>query len=125
MQKSKISNWIRQSRYKYKSTTGNEGNIELEEVMAIIEEYKQNCAYCLKEKATTLTHPLSIQEGGPCISANILPACSQCKRKIPDIIVSFLQDHIDDNTYMRIIKEIICRDDQDIIKQYIKQSTCI
>lgn len=125
MERSTISSWIRQARYRAKKQNIY-SELEIDDVETIIEAYDGNCAYCGSE-ADTLDQPFPIKETAPNVSANVLPCCKDCKsiKKSNDLVWMFSSKHIDQERYLELLQQMLSRSGGDQIRKHVRRVTGI
>ena len=89
MNRSTISGWVRQARYRAKGRNIY-SDLQIEEIEEIIKSYGGKCAYC-DVPADTLDHPFPLNENTTNTQANALPCCKSCKsiKKNNDLVWMF------------------------------------
>jgi hypothetical protein len=118
--KKRISGWLRQSRYRARKS-----NVDVDvkycDIIDIYEELNYRCAYC-DQPAGSPDHPFPIKEKGPCVSANIVPCCDECrsKKKNRGLVKFYQEGHIDQDRLHSTIRDMLKRRGSDIIKRYLK-----
>ena len=119
MERTTISNWVRQARHRAKKNDLiNE--LTVNEVEQLCEQYDYLCIYC-KEQATTLDHAFPLKDKAPNVVANVVPSCHTCKRSKKDNnILMILKESADLNS---LLVDMLSRQGGDILKDYIKEIT--
>lgn len=122
MDRTAISNWVRQARYRAKKYDVY-SNLEVEIIEEIIDYYSGKCVYC-DDKAEALDHPFPLRDFAPNISSNTVPICKQCKKrkKSQNLSWMFNNGHISNELYIKLIGEMLSRDDSDRLKNHIKKA---
>lgn len=123
MERTTISSWIRQARYRAKRYDIY-SDLEISDVEGIIESYNNNCAYC-GQKAETLDHPFPLKPTAPNVPANILPSCKNCKgiKKNNDLVWMFSSGELNQNVYLELLQQMFNRKGGDTIKDHVRNVT--
>ena len=118
--KKRISGWVRQSRYRSRKTNVIV-DVTFPEVVEIYEQERYSCVYCGKI-ADSPDHPFPIAEHGPCVPANIVPCCNECRDKKGNRnIVKLYRDHIIPEAKLHeILKTMLRRKGGEDLRSYIK-----
>jgi 5-methylcytosine-specific restriction endonuclease McrA len=105
MERSTISSWIRQARYRAKKHSIY-SDLKIGDVEEIVTAHENRCAYCESE-ADTLDHPFPIKETAPNVPANVLPACKNCKtsKKNNDLVWMFSSQKISQKKYLELLQQ--------------------
>ena len=74
---------------------GLRADLTLDEWLEIVDDYENQCAYCLGGKSESLDHIIPLAKGGPTTKVNVAPACMACNRakKSPDWTPSITSRH--------------------------------
>lgn len=117
-----ISSWVRQARYRAKKYNIY-SNLEIADVQAILLTCV-SCAYCEKQ-VETLDCPFPLKDGGPNVAANIVPCCKACKavKSNNDVVWMFSNNHITNQVYLDLIRELCSRKGGDRVKEHIRKAT--
>lgn len=120
--KKRISGWLRQSRYRARKSNV-EVDVSFQEVVDIYEEYDYHCAYC-GSHADSPDHPFPIRDRGPCVPANVVPCCNNCRNlKKNHNLIRFYQDgHLTEDTLHAIIKSMVVRKGGADLRNCIKKT---
>lgn len=122
MERSAISNWIRQARHRAKHH-----DIYSELVLADVEEivdHYQACAYC-GGKVETLDHAFPLRDMAPNVAANVLPSCKECKRakRNNNIVWMYNNNSISKKQYISILEDLLQRPGATILREHVKAVT--
>jgi 5-methylcytosine-specific restriction endonuclease McrA len=122
--KSSISSWARQARHRAKKQELH-SDLNIDEILEVCESYDGKCAYCRENDAETLDHAFPLKDLAPNVTANVLPACKDCKsaKKSNDLVWLFNKKKITNNNYLKLIKEMVIRTGGDLLKNHIKSAT--
>jgi len=120
MDRSIISNWVRQARYRAKNRNIY-SDLQIEDVEKVIEFYDEKCVYC-GAQADTLDHPFLLNDNTANTQSNVLPCCKSCKskKKNNDLIWMFTNKNITEDIYLSLLKQIFVRKGGEKIKQHVK-----
>jgi len=123
MERSTISSWIRQARYRAKRQDIY-SDLEISDVEEIIESYEDKCAYC-GDEAETLDHPFPLKPTAPNVPANILPSCKDCKahKKNNDLVWMFSSGTLEQVKYLELLQQMFSRKGGDTIKEHVRKVT--
>lgn len=123
MQNKVISSWIRQARYKSKKLNIH-CDISISDVLKIIEDFEEKCAYCSKNYET-FDHPFSLKDSKNCVPANILPCCKKCKKlkKNNDLVWMFLNKVITNESYVKLLQYLFKQKGGIVVKEHVKKLT--
>jgi 5-methylcytosine-specific restriction endonuclease McrA len=122
MDKFKISNWARQTKYRAKKY-GSHNNLDVEALLELINS-NRDCKYCGKPMRH-LDHIFPLKDGGPNVEANVVPICSKCKNKKGNnnIIKMLMNGHITPERYKEILAKALAVDGDETLRNYIKEIT--
>lgn len=120
--RTKISGWIRQSRHRAKKDDL-VIKISLSDILGIYKDYSYECAYCGKP-ACSPDFLFPLKDKGPCVSANVVPCCDNCRNKKSNhnILWFYSSGYIQKERMHEIIVKATSRDGGDLIKELIRQS---
>lgn len=121
MEKSSISNWIRQSRHRAKKHNIY-SDVKIGQIQEIIDYYGSKCAYCDEEMAA-LDHSFPMKDRAPNVPSNILPLCRSCKdkKKFNDIAWMYNNNYITNEKYTELLKEMLNRHGSEELKKHLKK----
>lgn len=119
----KISNWVRQSRYRAKKF-GAVSRIDMDGVTAVAKAFDNRCAYC-DAQAVAFDHPFAMGTGAPNVLANVLPSCRECKTKKGslDLVGMYENGHITSDRYIALLAGMLGRDGGAELRVHIKSIT--
>lgn len=125
MERSLISSWIRQARYRAKRQNIH-SDLKIEDVEATIAHYNNCCVYCEAE-IETLDHPFPLTDTSPNIASNVVPCCKKCKslKKSNDLVWMFTEKHLEQELYLTILQNMFNCRDGDKIKEHVRCVTGI
>lgn len=118
----RIAGWVRQTKLRSKRY-GCIVDIHLHDVLKIYEEHGYKCGYCGNE-ATSPDHPFPVSSKAPCVIANILPCCEDCKilKKNRDLLWFWrIAGRITREQCSAIIAKIVARGGGPLVKAHIRQ----
>ena len=120
--KKRISGWLRQSRYRARKSNVSV-DVSYQDVIDLYEDEDYKCAYC-DELADSPDHPFPIKDRGPCVLANIVPCCDNCrdKKKNRDLVEFYKSGHIDSDRFRSIIRSMLQRDGKEPVRDYLKDN---
>lgn len=121
MDSKKISNWLRQTRYRARKNNIH-SEVEIDDIQQIISGLNGTCAYC-DNTAESLDCVFQLAEDAPHVPANILPVCSDCKdyKKNNNIIWMFSSGRITEEQYIEILSQMFERTGGDEIKDLTRR----
>lgn len=116
----KISGWVRQSRYRAKKN-GCAVDVELEDIIKLYIDTDYKCSYCGAD-AGSPDHPFPVKDHAPCVMANVVPCCDNCrsKKKNHDIIWFYKNGFINKELLVTLINDMKTRTGSDSLKDHIK-----
>jgi hypothetical protein len=117
-----ISNWVRQARFRAKRHDIY-SNISMSDVLVMIEEYAQKCAYCRTNDAVSLDHPFPLKDNAPNVASNVVTCCHGCKekKKNNDLLWMYGNGHITEDSYLALLTDLFRRTHGDLIKEHVKK----
>lgn len=120
-----ISNWVRQTRYRAKSSPIY-NDLHITDVQAIVVCFNGECAYC-GSPANTLDHPFPLKSNAPNMPSNVLPICKRCKsvKKSHDIVWMFSLGHITSERYLGLLAHMFGQRGGEHIKEHVRKATGI
>lgn len=117
----RIHGWVRQTRFRAKKY-GCYVELTAEDVLAIYKSANDTCGYC-KGPATSPDLAFPIKEKAPCVAANIIPCCEQCKikKKNRDIVTYYKLGGISKENMKCLIMQMIARNGGVHLRAYMRQ----
>lgn len=113
--------WFKQTRLRSKRN-GCVVDINYSDILKLYVDYNYKCAYCLNNQATTPDHPFPVNDKAPCILANIVPCCDDCKifKKRRNLIDFWKSGELKGDRCKQLLSEMLKRDGAVLLKAHIR-----
>lgn len=118
--RNKISGWARQSRFRA-TKNGCRVDLKMKPIVELYVNGEYKCAYCGND-AGSPDHPFPIGDGAPCVLANTLPCCDDCRHKKNNhnLLWFYKNNYITKEHLMGLMEQIKQREGYEHLKEYIK-----
>lgn len=117
----RIGGWVRQNRLRAKKY-GCLVDLATESVLAIYKSYGDKCVYC-EGLAGSPDLAFPIKEKAPCVPANVVPCCEECriKKNNRDIIAYCKAGGINKNAMRSLVVQMIAREGGVHLKVFMRK----